>query len=74
MLKIRDDVDKIELESFLLQKGFYQEDAQWRKYGQFKLSKNGHIIPLNGGGARRFDIIYEMTTRGFIEMSEKIKE
>lgn len=71
MVKIKDNVDKIELESFLLQKGFYQIDGQWRKIGHFKISKNGHIIPLNGGGARRFDIIYEMTEKGFIERVEE---
>lgn len=46
MVKIRDNVNKIELESFLLEKGFYQRDGQWRKFGHFKISKNGHIIPL----------------------------
>ena len=70
MVKIKDNVNKIELEIFLLQKGFYQRDGQWRKYGHFKISKNGHIIPLNGGGNKRFDIICEMTEMGFIERIE----
>lgn len=41
MVKIRDNVNKIELESFLLEKGFYQRDGQWRKFGHFKISKMG---------------------------------
>lgn len=71
MVKIKDNVNKIELESFLLEKGFYQMNGQWRKFGHFKISKNGHIIPLNGSGSRRFDIIYEMTEKGFIERIEE---
>lgn len=74
MVKIRDNVNKIELESFLLEKGFYQMNGQRRKYGHFKISKNGHIIPLNGSGSRRFDIIYEMTEKGFIERVEENEE
>ena len=49
-------------------------DGQWRKYGHFKISKIGHIIPLYGSGNRRFDIIYEMTEKGFIERVEENEE
>lgn len=35
MVKIRDNVNKIELESFLLEKGFYQMNGQWKKIWTF---------------------------------------
>lgn len=68
MVKIKDNIDKIELETFLLENGFYQRGKKWQKSGHFKVCKNGSILPLNGGGNDRFDIICKMVERGFIEI------
>ena len=37
------------------------------KHGHFKIAKNRHIIPLNGGGNDRFDIIFLLIQAGLVE-------
>jgi hypothetical protein len=72
MLKIKDNINSIELDSFLLNRGFYtrDDDKLWRKYGHFKICKNNHILPLNGGGNDRFDIIYDLIQANMVEKVE----
>ena len=61
MLKIKDDVDLKELEKF----GVKHQKTQWDDYyycgRDFKIStKNHHLIPRNGSGSRRFDVLYDL--------------
>ena len=67
MLKIKDEVDLKELEKF----GVYIYANQCRRSGHFKVAKNRHIIPLNGGGYKRFDIIYDLIQAGLVEKVEE---
>lgn len=72
MLKIKDSVKKEDLEKFLLEKHFYymkdlNSNDILRKYGHFKICKNNHIMPLNGGGNKRFDIIYDLIKADMVE-------
>ena len=72
MLKIKDDVDLTDLDGILLKKGFYpSEDIHgnqiMRKYGHFKVAKNRHILPLNGGGNDRFDMIFDLIKADLVE-------
>lgn len=76
MLKIKDNLDIKEVDNFLFEKGFYTwKDLNGNeitgKYGHFKIAKNKHIIPLNGGGNARFDIIYDLIQAGYIEKVEE---
>ena len=76
MLKIKDDVDFEKVKEFLLDKKFYLRkdiygNENLEKYGHFKIAKNKHIIPLNGAGSSRFDIIYDLIEAGMIEKIEK---
>lgn len=72
MLKIKDDVDLKELEKILLEKGFYywtdiNNNQILRNYKHFKICKNKHIMPLNGGGNDRFDVIYDLIKADLVE-------
>lgn len=71
MLKIRDDVDMEEVEKFLLDRGFYYSYGVLRNFKHFKLCKNKHLLPLNGGGNERFDVVYDLTQAGFLEKIEE---
>lgn len=66
MLKIKDNMDLTELEKY----HFYKIDNKWRKRGHFKVAKNRHIIPLNGGGYERFDILYDLIKADLVEKVE----
>ncbi len=75
MLKIKDDVDIEEVDKILFDRGFYtRKDLNGnditRKYGHFRIAKNRHILPLNGGGNARFDIIYDLIQAGLVEKVE----
>lgn len=72
MLKIKDSVKKEDLENFLLERHFYylkdlNSNDILQKYGHFKVAKNRSIIPLNGGGNKRFDIIYDLIKANMVE-------
>ncbi len=71
MLKIKDDVDMEEVEQFLLARGFYHCYGTLRNHKHFKVCKNKHLLPLNGGGHERFDVVYELTKADFIEKVEE---
>ena len=71
MLKIKDDVDMEEVEQFLLARGFYNYYGTLRNHKHFKVCKNKHLLPLNGGGHERFDVVYELTKADFIEKVEE---
>lgn len=76
MLKIKDDIDVKEVDNFLFDRGFYtRKDINGnditRKYGHFKIAKNKHIIPLNGGGNARFDIVYDLIKADLVEKVEE---
>ena len=72
MLKIKDGTDLKEIDNILLNNGFYKRKDIYgneitRKYEHFKIAKNRHILPLNGGGNDRFDIIYDLIQAGLVE-------
>ena len=72
MLKIKDGTELKEIDNILLNNGFYKRKDIYgneitRKYGHFKIAKNRHILPLNGGGNDRFDIIYDLIQAGLVE-------
>lgn len=67
MLKVKDNVDLKELENY----GLFIFYGNYRKHGHFKVAKNRHIIPLNGGGCERFDIIYKLIKADMIEEVEE---
>lgn len=76
MLKIKDDVNIEEVNKFLLEKNFYKRKDIYdneiiMRYGHFKIAKNKHIIPLNGGGNSRFDFIYDLIQAGLVEKVEE---
>ena len=75
MLKIKDGVDLKKLDEILFEKGFYKrkdlyDNSITRKYGHFRIAKNRHILPLNGGGNNRFDIIYDLIKADLVEKVE----
>lgn len=70
MLKIKDNVDFEKIKEILSDKNFYIEKDIYNNenlivYGHFKLTKNKYIIPLNGAGSSRFDIIYDLIQARF---------
>lgn len=72
MLKIKDNVDLKEVDNILLNNGFYKRKDIYgneitERYGHFKITKNRHILPLNGSGNKRFDIIYDLIQAGLVE-------
>ena len=76
MLKIKDGTDLKEIDNILLNNGFYKRKDIYgneitRRYGHFKIAKNRHIIPLNGGGNDRFDNIFLLIQAGLVEKVEK---
>ena len=76
MLKIKDNVDLKELKEILPDEKFFMKSDIYDNenlivYGHFKLTKNKHIIPLNGAGSSRFDIIYDLIQARFSRKSRK---
>lgn len=72
MLKIKDEVNLEELEKYGVQhiKNSYEDYYQSGR--DFRIStKAHHILPRNGTGNKRFDILYDLIQAGLVEKVEE---